>query len=130
MTILLTIGREPGNDIVLPESYISGQHAQIIRDDNGKWFINDLHSANGTFVNGAQVKSPVELFENDEVVLGGTSLNWSDIYRQYNRPDTPAIKKKSKLITYSFAFAGALLIFYLLYLANEYFFTITGKSTT
>ncbi|ELX11005.1 FHA domain containing protein [Janthinobacterium sp. HH01] len=50
----MTIGRHPRNDIVLTHPAVSGDHAVIVTilDDS---FLEDLHSTNGTFVNGHRI---------------------------------------------------------------------------
>ena len=50
----MTIGRHPRNDIVLAHPAVSGDHAVIVTilDDS---FLEDLHSTNGTFVNGHRI---------------------------------------------------------------------------
>ena len=50
----MTVGRHPRNDIVLSHPAVSGDHAVIttILDDS---FLEDLHSTNGTFVNGHRI---------------------------------------------------------------------------
>lgn len=50
----MTIGRHPRNDIVLTHPAVSGEHAVIVTilDDS---FLEDLHSTNGTFVNGHRI---------------------------------------------------------------------------
>ena len=59
------IGRDEKNEIVIPASYVSRQHAKIaVRKE--KLYIEDLGSSNGTYVNGDRVKS-CELRNGDEV---------------------------------------------------------------
>lgn len=50
----MTLGRHPRNDIVLSHPAVSGEHGAIITilDDS---FLEDLHSTNGTFVNGHRI---------------------------------------------------------------------------
>jgi pSer/pThr/pTyr-binding forkhead associated (FHA) protein len=50
----MTLGRHPRNDIVLSHPAVSGDHAVIVTilDDS---FLEDLHSTNGTFVNGHRI---------------------------------------------------------------------------
>lgn len=50
----MTLGRHPRNDIVLSHPAVSGEHAAIVTilDDS---FLEDLHSTNGTFVNGHRI---------------------------------------------------------------------------
>ena len=65
------LGRRPPADIVLPWPTISRRHACITRTSEG-YFIADLDSANGTFVNGKRVnKDPHRILAGDEIVLGG-----------------------------------------------------------
>ena len=64
----LTIGRAAVNDIQLKESHISRQHAVLTcgRED---FTIDDLGSANGTFINGVQVYGENPLAIGDEIHL-------------------------------------------------------------
>lgn len=66
-----SIGRREGNDIVVPDPYCSGSHAQMIAED-GAFTLADLGSTNGTFVNGVQLdaNSPKELQIGDEITFG------------------------------------------------------------
>lgn len=50
----VTIGRDPGNDIVLPSSAISSEHAALLLRGE-RWLIVDLDSKNGIEVNGEPV---------------------------------------------------------------------------
>jgi len=51
---VITIGRTPDNQIVVPHPQVSSRHAQIIRQGE-QLFLEDLRSANGTFVRGQRV---------------------------------------------------------------------------
>ncbi len=46
-----TIGRKPDNDIVLEHSTVSGHHCRVYAS-GGTYFVEDLNSTNGTFLNG------------------------------------------------------------------------------
>ena len=52
---LLRIGRDPGNDLVIPDLSVSRNHAELRNLGDGRYEIVDLDSHNGTFVNGRQV---------------------------------------------------------------------------
>lgn len=65
-----TIGRAQDSDIVLDDPYLSSKHALIYKKGN-RMVIQDLHSTNGTFVNGKKIKKTTTLRDKDEVVLGG-----------------------------------------------------------
>jgi ABC-type multidrug transport system ATPase subunit/pSer/pThr/pTyr-binding forkhead associated (FHA) protein len=64
-----TIGRNPNVDIVIAQPEVSSRHARVTYQDD-KYFIEDLKSSNGTFVNGQQVHGPVALKDDDEIALG------------------------------------------------------------
>ena len=60
------LGRHPDCDIVLESGAVSRQHARIVNmDDN--FYVEDLHSRNGTFLNGQPVVQRQLLNENDEL---------------------------------------------------------------
>ncbi|MCO5187096.1 MAG: VWA domain-containing protein [Anaerolineae bacterium] len=63
-----SIGRDAGNDIVLDDSSISGQHAKI-RLEDGEFIIYDLASTNGTTINGSTITRQV-LKDGDRIELG------------------------------------------------------------
>ncbi len=68
----LTIGREPGNDIVVENLLVSGYHARI--DSAGKEYVlTDLQSKNGTFLNGEKVTS-TKLKDGDQILIGKHTL--------------------------------------------------------
>ena len=81
----LTIGRAPGNSIVVNSSNISSQHAKLIVDNNSVWIL-DLNSTNGTFVNGKRISKSI-ITPNDNVYLGTAPLDLrnSSIQNLFNR---------------------------------------------
>jgi hypothetical protein len=54
LTDLLMIGREAGCRLVIDDSSVSRQHA-VIHEVAGKWYVEDLGSRNGTFVDGNRI---------------------------------------------------------------------------
>jgi pSer/pThr/pTyr-binding forkhead associated (FHA) protein len=69
-----SLGREPGNDLVInTDKTISRQHA-LIQYLNGKFHLQDLTSKNGTHLNGSRIEKMTELRNGDEVGLGLTKL--------------------------------------------------------
>lgn len=66
------IGRQEGNHLVLPSTQISRRHACLTMAD-GRLFLEDLQSANGTYVNGARVQK-VELRQGSRIQLGEFQL--------------------------------------------------------
>lgn len=65
----LSLGRDSENNLILDESYISKRHAVIIKKDDG-YYIEDLNSSNGTFLNGKQVMSSTRIYDQDIIELG------------------------------------------------------------
>lgn len=55
-------------DIILPERQVSRQHAEIYLE-GGRYFLRDLGSKNGTYVNGQAVSDPVELHDSDVIQI-------------------------------------------------------------
>jgi DNA-binding response OmpR family regulator len=60
----VTLGRENGCEVMIPDRQVSRRHAKIDRRA-GKTFIQDLASKNGTCVNGVPVKDEIELKDGD-----------------------------------------------------------------
>ncbi|MBN1103404.1 MAG: SpoIIE family protein phosphatase [Deltaproteobacteria bacterium] len=71
-----TLGRSPDNDIRIEDPSVSRRHARILRKDGG-FFIEDLGSSNGTWVNGRLMTSGTEakMREGLPVAIGNTILS-------------------------------------------------------
>ncbi|MGA2925844.1 MAG: MFS transporter, partial [Solirubrobacteraceae bacterium] len=68
-----TIGREPECDLQVLDSEVSRRHAKItVRD--GVALIDDLHSANGTYVNGERILSRFALAPGDRIQIGEATI--------------------------------------------------------
>lgn len=67
------IGRNPECDIVISEKFVSQKHV-IIWYEDGEWYIEDLGSRNGTYVNGQRLRSEVILDTQDEISVGGLNF--------------------------------------------------------
>ena len=64
----ITIGRGSECDLTLDERQISRQHVRIFRDGN-QFYLEDLNSKNGTWLNGNQMKGTRVLTDGDEIHL-------------------------------------------------------------
>lgn len=62
----IILGRDEECDITLPERQISRQHIRIDKD-GGSYFVTDLGSKNGTWVNGQRLEETHELRDGDEI---------------------------------------------------------------
>ena len=69
-----TIGRKDDNDIVIDNQAVSGHHAQIVTEGDD-FFIEDLNSTNGTFLNSLKV-TKAELFKGDSILIGLHNLDF------------------------------------------------------
>jgi FOG: FHA domain len=70
-----SIGRSPDTDVFLDDVTVSRTHAVFERRDDGSWFVRDLGSLNGTYVNGEQVDE-TKLTTGDEVQVGKFKLTF------------------------------------------------------
>lgn len=69
----LQIGRAEACQIRLDDTYISSFHARIFRREDG-WYVEDLGSTNGTYLNQRRVTSPAELRAGDKLKIGKMTL--------------------------------------------------------
>ncbi len=83
----LRMGRSRDCDLVVPDEEgpaSSGYHAEVVHSD-GEWWIQDLSSTNGTFVNGGRVERS-RLRDGDRIGLGGPPLLEFRLARGRSRP--------------------------------------------
>lgn len=71
-----TIGRSEDNNFVLPDRWISRNHAMLQFMETGEFYLIDLGSRNGSFVNGRRVSIPVTLHNGDRLTFGQTELEF------------------------------------------------------
>ncbi|HEX3451248.1 MAG TPA: FHA domain-containing protein, partial [Isosphaeraceae bacterium] len=65
------IGSRADCDVVVDSSLVSARHCQLTQTADG-YFLNDLGSTNGTYVNGLRVTAPTRLVPGDSITLGKT----------------------------------------------------------
>lgn len=68
-----TLGRDVNNAIVLDDPFVSGSHA-VLAFRGRTWYLEDLGSTNGTYVNGVRVEGPTPVGYGDELQLGAVRL--------------------------------------------------------
>jgi hypothetical protein len=73
---LVSIGRDPSNDVVLPDAMVSRRHA-VIEYRGSQYYIRDCNSSNGSLVNGDRV-SERSLRDGDLVAIGTARLLFRD----------------------------------------------------
>jgi hypothetical protein len=70
---ITTLGRDVNNAIVVDDPFASAEHA-VLTYRGRSWYVEDLGSTNGTFVNGRAVASVAPLGFGDEVAIGQVRL--------------------------------------------------------
>ncbi|MGP7997960.1 MAG: FHA domain-containing protein [Streptosporangiaceae bacterium] len=66
-----TAGRQ--GTLVITDDFASGQHARF-QVAHGLWYVEDLGSRNGTWLNGRRIRAPQRLKKGDKVKIGHTVL--------------------------------------------------------
>ncbi|MDP9365645.1 MAG: FHA domain-containing protein [Chloroflexota bacterium] len=69
------IGRRPECTIALDEPFVSAEHAELAYD-NGRWWLRDLGSTNGTYLNGVPVGVATGVRPGDVVQFGRIKLQF------------------------------------------------------
>lgn len=78
----LVAGRAPESGILLADRGVSRRHFRVSLLD-GKWFVEDLGSSNGTYVNGLRILQPWVLRQGDHISAGPFTLSFSSGEQEY-----------------------------------------------
>jgi len=70
---LTHIGRGAHNDVVLPDESVSDSHAKLQKREGG-WYVVDMGSTNGTYVEGRRVEAEYRLEGSPELRFGGVKM--------------------------------------------------------
>ncbi|MBV9282822.1 MAG: FHA domain-containing protein, partial [Chloroflexi bacterium] len=70
----LVLGRGADAGIVVSDPRVSRRHAEVAQVEGREYVLRDLHSANGTLLNGRPVAGERTLHQGDTINLGGTSF--------------------------------------------------------
>lgn len=85
-----SIGRGPQSDVRVRDESVSSNHATLLRK-GAAWFVVDLRSANGTFVDGLRVAGERELTPGSRLKLGTVEM----VFRSLNSDvEAPSAKRK------------------------------------
>jgi FHA domain len=71
----LSIGRSKESDVQIEDRYASGLHARIFSRD-GRHYVEDMNSTNGTLLNDAELRGEAELIDGDLVRIGDTQFRF------------------------------------------------------
>lgn len=73
LDVITTIGRDVNNAIVVDDQFASSDHA-VLTYRGRSWYVEDLGSKNGTFVNGRAVAAVAPIGYGDELAIGQVRL--------------------------------------------------------
>ena len=68
-----TVGRAAGCQITLDDTYVSQLHARVFTKD-GSWYVEDLGSTNGTYLNTKRVSTALAVKRGDRIKIGATVM--------------------------------------------------------
>lgn len=80
----LTIGRHPSNAVQIDEEAVSGRHAAILTErnphfkDHKEYYLEDLNSTNGSYLNGDKIAGRVRLRHNDVIRVAWSQFKFID----------------------------------------------------
>jgi hypothetical protein len=69
----VSIGRDPTSTLVVDDDFCSARHARVYLED-GEWWIEDLGSTNGTFLDDSRLFEPAQARPGTRIRLGSTEL--------------------------------------------------------
>ncbi|MGI9033039.1 MAG: FHA domain-containing protein [Acidimicrobiales bacterium] len=69
----LTMGRAAGCQVTIDDTYVSQLHARLFRRE-GQYYVEDLGSTNGTYLNNNKVTAPIAIRRGDRLHVGKTVL--------------------------------------------------------
>ena len=89
------LGRSAENDVVLPDRFASNSHA-VIHLRGGQYWLEDLGSRNGTFLNSMPLTSPAVLANSDQIRIGDIIfrfVRWDNAVEQNHRTRTGQVEE-------------------------------------
>lgn len=70
---VITLGREPTCDCIISDKAVSARQSRLTYHHN-QWWIEDLDSTNGTFLNQEKVTQPTVIISDDHITCGSTLM--------------------------------------------------------
>lgn len=123
---LITIGKDPSNNIKLDDLSVSRFHMQLYIKDENTIIAIDLGSTNGTYINGNKITQPTQLNFLDILKVGNKLINWqqyiieqedAEIAQQINE----AIEAETKKNNISNIIIGILILIFVAIIAYQLF---------
>lgn len=109
----ISLGNSRENDIVFSESFVSNYHATISLLKNGGYYIRDLSSSNGTFVNGSRILAK-NFAKTDAVKIASADLPQDWFLHKKLQHHLFKDHKKAWIISFSFLvlLSSSVLVYY------------------
>jgi len=92
----MVIGRSTTADVHIADRFLSRQHARLYRDD-ATWWIEDLGSRNGSWINGKRIDHPMPFNTGDRVRLSNTYLVCGEESEELDKTPTDFIAANSQV---------------------------------
>jgi pSer/pThr/pTyr-binding forkhead associated (FHA) protein len=90
-----TIGRDNNNNFIIREAWISRNHAMIHKTTDQKFYLTDLGSSNGCYLNGKRINGSTILKNQAQIFLGRTKLKFYSPVNVINSPVNQEIDKET-----------------------------------
>ena len=68
------IGRDPGCDFLIQDEAVSARHSRLSYHHH-QWWVEDMHSTNGTYLNRERLSTPTVMISGDELHFGHITLS-------------------------------------------------------
>jgi adenylate cyclase len=107
---ILRIGRSEKSNVVLNEDPVSRNHAMLQCSDQGKFYITDCGSRNGTFVNGGRVAAPVVLHPGDRIRIGTHEFTFHQEAAEGRSSSESIEKQPSTNVTFALSLITVLVV--------------------
>lgn len=115
---VITIGQDKTNDYVINAPEVAKHNTQIIKADDGRFFIVDMGSLSGTYVNGRRISGEHPLKPGDTVIVGNVSVDWQRFFSSNQASAAPHKKSRGGWILAIIlgAVAVALIVVFVFYM--------------
>ncbi len=94
---IITLGRVEDNDIVVDDGYASRHHAQITKR-GGRYYVRDLDSKNGTYLDDELVLGETPLLDRQKLQVGDTAFTFQDTIITETMPIVPGICQNGLIV--------------------------------
>lgn len=93
---MTTIGRSATNTLVVQDETVSARHAAVEYRD-GRWWVHDMDSTNGTYVNRRRLVGTTELRAGDLLHAGRVALQFAvEVPHAYAEQEQPPSRERSR----------------------------------